>query len=503
MNRWANALWRWFDGRVSFRESLLPVLTHPIPRGAAGPMGWWYVFGSASITLLSIQVLTGILLALVYVPSADKAYESLLYLDYEQPLGWLLRAMHYYAGSGMVVMVLAHMVQVFLHGSYKYPRELTWVAGVFLLLCTLGMFFSGQVLRWDPDAYWGLAVAGSMAGRVPVMGPRVVRLVLGGPVIGGDALSRFFTLHVFVIPGTLLALLGLHLWLVLKRGISEPPRPGRRVDPRTYDHEYEEELRRGVPFLGEAMLKDVFVSAVTVIAVVALAAVAGPKGPTGPPDPTLGGANPRPEWPFLWLFALLSLSPPEAETFIILVFPVLLIVALLLVPFLSNAGERAPSRRPVAVLLVIVIATALVTLTYQGATSPWSPRMTAWSGSPIPPDIVRRSTPLQLQGAVLFQNKNCRNCHALEDQGGRRGPDLTSVGTRLTRDQLIDQVSNGTPGGGNMPAYGKQLLPDEMTSLVAFLVSLRPDDVPPAGAGASADRRADATAPDADAPSRP
>ena len=206
-------------------STLLPMLKHPIPRGAAGPMGWWYVFGSASMTLLMIQILTGIGLALVYVPAADKAYDSLLYLNYEQPLGWFLRALHYYAGSGMVVMVLAHMTQVFLHGAYKYPRELTWVVGVLLLLCTLGMFFSGQVLRWDPDAYWGLAVAGSMAGRVPVLGPEVVRLVLGGPVIGGDSLSRFFTLHVFVIPGSLLAFLAVHLWLVLKRGISEPPFP--------------------------------------------------------------------------------------------------------------------------------------------------------------------------------------------------------------------------------------------------------------------------------------
>ena len=141
------------------------MLKHPIPKGAAGPMGWWYVFGSASMTLLMIQVVTGIGLALVYVPSADRAYDSLLYLNYEQPAGWFLRALHYYAGSGMVVMVLAHMTQVFLHGAYKYPRELTWVVGVLLLLCTLGMFFSGQILRWDPDAYWGLAVAGSMAGR--------------------------------------------------------------------------------------------------------------------------------------------------------------------------------------------------------------------------------------------------------------------------------------------------------------------------------------------------
>ena len=159
----------------------------------------------------------------------------------------------------------------------------------------------------------------------------------------------------------------------------------------------------------------------------------------------------------------------------------ILIVALLLVPFVSNRGERAPSRRPVAVLAVIVIYTVLGVLTYQGVAAPWSPEMTAWSGDPVPEDIVREARPLQLQGAVMFQNKNCRNCHALEGIGGRRGPDLTTVGTRLTRDQLIDQVSNGTPGGGNMPAYGKQVNPAEMTALVEFLVSLRPPGQPPAG----------------------
>jgi ubiquinol-cytochrome c reductase cytochrome b subunit len=232
------------------------------------------------------------------------------------------------------------------------------------------------------------------------------------------------------------------------------------------------------------MLKDGLFSALAVIAVVVLAAWAGPKGPTALPDPALGGANPRPEWPFLWLFALLSLSPGGAETFIILVFPAILIAVLLAVPFVSPRGERAPSRRPAAVLAVIVIATALITLTYHGVTAEWSPLMTAWSGMPVPEDLVKQSTPLQLQGAVMFQNKNCRNCHALQGRGGRRGPDLTSVGTRLTRDQLIDQVSNGTPGGGNMPAYGKQIKPAEMTALIEFLVSLRPADQPPARSAA-------------------
>src|SRR3954451_6217671 len=138
MMRYLRTIGAWLEARLGLRDSLLPMLTHPIPKGAAGPMGWWYVFGSASMTLLMIQIITGIGLALVYVPTADKAYDSLLFLNYQQPLGWFLRALHYYAGSGMVVLVLVHMVQVFLHGAYKYPRELTWVVGVFLLVCTLG-----------------------------------------------------------------------------------------------------------------------------------------------------------------------------------------------------------------------------------------------------------------------------------------------------------------------------------------------------------------------------
>jgi ubiquinol-cytochrome c reductase cytochrome b subunit len=481
--KWLLIVANWFDARLKVRETIVPMLMHPIPRSAAGPMGWWYIFGSASMTLLLVQIATGIGLALAYVPAADKAYDSLLYMDYEQQFGWFMRALHYYAGSGMMVMVLLHMTQVFLQGAFKYPRELTWLIGVLLLLCTLGMFFTGQVLRWDPDAYWGVAVGASMAGRVPMIGPWVVDLVIGGPIIGGDTLSRFFTLHVFVIPGVLLSLLGVHLWLVLKCGISAAPAPGQKVDPRTYDAEYEKEVKKGVPFLGEAFIKDALVSSLAVIVVVVIAAVVGPKGPSGPPDPTLSGVNPRPEWPFLWIFGLLSLSPPGEETFLMLAFPGLLALALFLVPFISNRGERSPARRPIAVLSVILIATLLGILTYEGATAPWSPKMTAWSGDPVPVAIVERCTPLELQGALVFQNKNCRNCHALDGLGGKRGPDLTFVGTRLTHDQLIDQVSNGTPGGGNMPAYGKQMSAVEMTALVEFLTSLRPEGWIRASAG--------------------
>jgi len=261
MPKWLKSLGGWFDARLGVSDVFLPMMRHPVPHQLEGGEGWFYVFGSASLTFFLIQIVTGIGLALVYVPAADKAYDSLLFLDYEQPLGWFLRALHYYAGSGMVVMLLVHMTQVFLHGSYKYPRELTWVVGVFLLCCTMGMFFSGQILRWDPDAYWGLAVGGSMAGRVPWIGPWVVDLLLGGPIIGGDSLSRFFTLHVFIIPGALIIFLGLHLWLVLRCGVSAPPVPGETVDPATYRQTYEKEVHEtGVPFLGDAVLKDIFFS---------------------------------------------------------------------------------------------------------------------------------------------------------------------------------------------------------------------------------------------------
>jgi ubiquinol-cytochrome c reductase cytochrome b subunit len=459
----------WFDRRLQLAAPIRETVEHPVPRNTAS---WWYVFGSAALVIFALQVVTGILLAMIYVPSAAEAWNSLQALNHDVTLGWFIRALHGWGSNFMIAIVLIHMVQVFLFGAYKFPRELTWIVGVFLLLMTLGMAFSGQVLRFDQDAFWGLGIGASIASRVPIFGPAIVKVMLGGPIIAGATLSRFFALHVFVIPGTLILLVSLHLLMVLKLGINEWPMPGRVVKKATYEAEYHELIEKsGEPFFPYAIWKDMFFAAFILLAVGACAVYFGPFGPSGQPDPTIIQTVPRPDYFFLWLYALLSLLPPSMETPALLIGPVLAILGLLLLPFLSGEGEKSWRRRPIAVLTVLLIAITLGTFTQLAGFAPWSPKMNAWSADPVPDRLLHGSTALQRQGALVFQSKQCRNCHALGELGGQRGPALDSVAVRLTQDQLIRQVIQG---GGNMPAYGKNLKPSETTALVAFLETLHP-----------------------------
>jgi ubiquinol-cytochrome c reductase cytochrome b subunit len=378
----------------------------------------------------------------------------------------------------MVAIVLIHMVQVFLFGAYKYPRELTWIVGVFLLIVTLGMAFTGQVLRFDQDAYWGLGIGASIASRVPVIGPFIVNLMLGGPIIAGATLSRFFALHVFVVPGLLIAFVSVHLLMVIKLGINEWPMPGRVVRKATYLKEYHELTKKdGIPFVPGAVWKDLFFGGFILLSIAACALYFGPFGPSGPPDPTIIQTAPRPDFFFLWLYAVLSFLPPSMETPALLIGPVVGILALLLLPFVFGEGEKSWRRRPVAVLTILFVAVVLGTFTRLAEHTPWSPVMDAWSGIPIPSEFLHHRTALERQGALVFQVKQCHNCHSLDNQGGKRGPTLDAVAVRLTPDQLIRQVIQG---GGNMPAYGKNLSPAETTALVAFLETLHPPGQSPA-----------------------
>ena len=465
----------WLDARLQLAATLRETTEHPVPRETAS---WFYVFGSAALVVFVMQIITGMLLAVIYVPSAGEAWNSLQTLNHSIAFGWYIRALHGWGSNFMVAIVLIHMVQVFLFGAFKYPRELTWIVGVFLLLMALGMAFSGQVLRFDQDAFWGLGIGASICSRIPIVGPWMVHLLLGGPIIAGATLSRFFALHVFVIPGMLIAFVGLHLLMVLKLGINEWPMPGRIVRKATYIKEYHELTHKdGIPFVPGAVWKDLFFGGCVLLTLAIVAAYFGPYGPSGRPDPTIIQTAPRPDYFFLWLYALLSLLPPKMETPALLIGPVIAILFLLLLPFIFGEGEKSWRRRPIAVLTILLVAVVFGTLTDLGGHVPWSPVMDAWSGDPIPQQFLQNRSALERQGALVFQLKQCHNCHSLGDEGGKRGPALDKVALLLTQDQLIRQVIQG---GGNMPAYGKNLSPAEATALVAFLKTLHPTNQPPA-----------------------
>jgi ubiquinol-cytochrome c reductase cytochrome b subunit len=451
-----------FEERTGLVSALSEMAKHPVPPDA----GWWYVFGSATLVAFIIQVVTGIALATAYVSSTGDAYDSLQFITHQAFIGNFLRGMHYFGASAMVLLVGIHMGQVFLMGAYKYPREINWLTGVGLLGLTLAMGFTGQLLRWDQNAVWSVFVAAELAGRTPVIGHWISEFILAGNTLGGATLSRFFAFHVFFIPALVFGFVGLHLYLALHDGISEPPEPGRKVDPRIYRDWYERMLHeRGVPFWPDAAWRDVVFAAVVVSAIAALALIFGPPELDKPPNPSILQADPRPDWYFLWIFAVMALIPPALETYVMILGPLLVGAVLIALPIIWNKGERSPSRRPWAVASVIVIVMAIGTLWIEGRRSPWSPNFAA---RPLPDDVVGASGGPVASGAQLFNAKGCEFCHDIEGYGGRRGPILTDIGDRLTADEITIRILGG---GTNMPAFAGTLKPGELNDLVAFLLS--------------------------------
>jgi ubiquinol-cytochrome c reductase cytochrome b subunit len=454
----------WLDDRLGVGAILKATVFHIVPPDT----NWWYVFGSATLACFLLQVVTGIGLAMTYTPTPETAYGSLQYITDRAVLGSVLRGLHNFGATGMVCLVAIHAAQVFLYAAYKYPRELTWLAGVVLLFCTLAMAFTGQILRWDQNGYWTVTLFAEMAGRTPVLGPPLVQLVLGSPTVGAEALTRFFALHVFVLPGLIFSFVGLHLYSILRHGISELPRPGLVVDPATYRRRYEAMLAKvGVPFWPDAAWKDVVFAVGVVGLILALAVLVGPPVLGPPPDPSLQGANPRPDWYFLWLFALLALSPPGLETALIFGSVLIPAIALVALPLLSPYGERAPSRRPWAIAVIAVTFLAIAVLIHLGDVAPWSPAIGIGA---LPPRVTNGLTGAAAQGAVVFTQKDCHSCHRIDGSGGQRGPDLTTVGDRLTRDDLTIRIVNG---GTNMPAFGGNITPEQLSDVVEFLATRR------------------------------
>lgn len=453
----------WLDDRSGLLTSARHALEHPVPPRT----GWWYVFGSATLLAFVLQVVTGIALATAYVPSSGQAYDSLRFISEQALMGRFLRGMHYFGASAMVLLIGIHVSRTYLMAAYKFPRELNWLSGAVLLLLTLALAFTGQLLRWDQNAVWSVIVGAAQAGRMPIVGHDMARFILAGDTIGGATLSRFFAFHVFFIPALVFVLIGLHLALVLRHGISERPKVGEPVDPATYRAKYDALLRReGVPFWPDAAWRDVVFGACMVATVVLLAITVGPPELGRPPDPSILQADPRPDWYLLWYFAVLALAPVHLENVIIVLGPLLFGAILILLP-IFNKGERSVRRRPWAGLLVVFIWTTIVSFWYAAQKADWSPDFAA---KPLPASVVKSGDPTVVEGARLFHEKGCEFCHAIEGFGGERGPDLSQVASRMSPVQIEARITNGSP---NMPAYAQSLKPEEVRTIAAFLATRR------------------------------
>lgn len=462
MKRLVIGAWRWLDDRLGISALIGPSLKHLVPHNAR----WWYVFGSATLLAFIVQVVTGVALAFSYASSSSQAYETLQFITNHAPFGRFLRGMHYFGASAMVLMVGAHMAQTFLFGSYKFPREMNWITGVLLLGFTLVMGFTGQLLRWDQTAAWSVVVAAEQAGRMPWIGDFLAQFILGGTSIGGATLSRFFAIHVFIMPALIFLFIGIHLTLVLRHGIAEPPVAGNPVDPKTYRGEYHQLMEKtGHPFWPEGAWRDFVVGTGVIVVIALLAYLVGPPPLDKPPDPSVLQADPRPDWYLLWYFAVLALMPPQLEGYAMILAPVIIGILLLAVPMLNNRGERAPARRPWSIAVVLLSVIMIGSLWIIGANSPWSPK---FDPQPLPEKVVGTTTGPVFDGAKLFRDKGCLNCHLINGYGGRRGPDLTFVGDKLSEADIIIRIVNG---GVNMPAFANSLTPDELTQITAFLES--------------------------------
>jgi ubiquinol-cytochrome c reductase cytochrome b subunit len=455
-------MWAWIDERAA----LSPILKHPVPR-ERGWRAWMYVLGSATLTSFLVAVITGIPIATTYIPSTGQAYNSILWLDNVATLGKQLRALHNISATAMLVLVGLHVMRVFLTGAFKYPRELNWLSGVALLFLTIGLLFTGQILRWDNSGLWTMSILSSMSSRTPIIGTALAHFLYGGQTLTGITLSRYFALHVFVLPGLLLLIVGFHLYLVIKVGISESPRTGAPMNPQIYRSWYENLLKReGVPFWPDVAWRDAVASAFVIAVIIALTLIVGPPELSGPPDPTMVAVQPRPDWYFIWLYAALALLPYGMENFTIILGPLLFVIIMVILPFVANRGERSLVRRPWAGIAAAMAVLMVSSLTVTGELAPWSPR---FEQTALPKPAIAGLRGAALRGATLFSTAGCQYCHTYyKTSGGIRGPDLENIGSQLTPEEMTVRILNG---GDNMPAYAGSFSPAQVHDLVDFLMT--------------------------------
>jgi ubiquinol-cytochrome c reductase cytochrome b subunit len=516
----------WLDSRTGWRTGRAHLLDEPIQAG----VGWWFVTGSILLMLLTVQLVTGVVLAMYYVPSPEHAYDSVRYIMERVTFGRVVRGLHFFGASFIVVAAVLHMLRVVALGSYKKPREVTWITGVVLLLIILGFALTGYLLPWDQKAYWATTVTINIARSGP-LGEYVAGLMRGGAELGALTLLRWYAVHVFLLPASLIVFVLAHLFLMRRHGISGALKPVAG-EPK--------------PFYPYHALKDTIAGAL-VFSLLLTFAILFETPLDQIADPSDANYVPRPEWYFLSLFQLLKYFPGPLEPLATMVIPGLVVGVLLLLPFIDRRPDRHFLKRPLVTSGFAIIGGSIIVLTYLGyKDTPAHADPAVWGPLPIagrefvndqrclachvdggaagpfeelrlrrdpewliahardpqmiapglrePPrggmsDGQARSIASYVRKlragvagpaideatrlASLVIGRSCANCHMIDGEGGSIGPDLTRAGAQRDAKWLHDWITqpDAVDPIANMPAFGEVLTEREMTAVVNYLAA--------------------------------
>jgi ubiquinol-cytochrome c reductase cytochrome b subunit len=470
--------WGWINRRTGLDNVLRAALYEPIPGGARLA----YIFGSGLLFIFLSQVITGVFLALYYVPSADHAHTTVAYITKVVTAGSFLRSLHAYGASAMVIVLLLHLSQTYVYGAYKGRRELLWISGCALFGLVMGMAFTGYLLPWDQRAYFATAVGTNAIGEIPGIGETLTRLVRGGTEMGTLTISRFFVAHVFLIPACIFALVASHIFLFRNAGPAGP----------VTENPYKPTLKPE-PFYPRQVLIDLSLTALLIVGLGAMAFfLAVPLGPAA--NPANAQYVPRPEWYYLPIFQWLKYWHGSAAVIGVLVIPMILVIAVIALPFLDRGVERRPWKRPGAMGAYVFLMFGLLGLglrsVYQDKHDPGVAEQLAkqkteeeeYMRKPFEPDLsaaslaaanVALADPLAAKGKTIFAAQSCNACHGDGGVGTAAAPALIGISAKLSKDQVANLLQHPTAKmtAGGMPAV--DLPPDELKALVAYIESLK------------------------------
>jgi quinol-cytochrome oxidoreductase complex cytochrome b subunit/cytochrome c551/c552 len=471
-------IWGWLNLRTGLDDLLRTALDEPIPGGAR----FAYVFGSGLLFIFLSQIITGVFLALYYVPSADHAHTTVAYITKAVTAGSFLRSLHAYGASAMVIVLLLHLSQTYIYGAYKGRREILWLSGCVLFALVLGMAFTGYLLPWDQRAYFATAVGTNAAGEIPVIGETAKRMMRGGTDMGTLTISRFFVAHVFLIPACIFALVASHIILFRKAGAAGP------FSEHTIDLKQKTEL-----FYPRQVLMDLALTALLIIGLGVLCFFVPMQ--LGPPaNPTDTQYVPRPEWYYLPIFQWLKYWHGAASVVGVLVIPTVLVAAVIALPFLDRGIERRPWKRPVAMGAYAFVLCALVGLglrsQYLDKHDPDVAKQLVkqeteeqeYMRKPFEPELspgslaaanVALANPLAAKGKTIFEAQSCNACHGDAGVGTAAAPALVGIAAKFSSDQLAQLFAHSTAKmtAGGMPPIN--LPPDDLKALIAYVESLK------------------------------